>query len=197
MNHQKNVCTSILGAIFVESKEHTAIMRKFTHILPKFLQILPGFSLHQNVWGWVAPPSPTPVLLMFFVSFQTWLFLGEGFCRFWLLLSNCFVKFGYKAFWNLATLRYVVIFAVAFAWHSSRLAAGLYEICLCFYKFIYLMPDDSLEREAAVKIGIQYGKLITDSRFYKPPKWKRKTSFRAVASAGCESAVCLHSRFAI
>jgi len=26
------------------------------------------------------------------------------------------------------------------------------------------------KRKAAVKIGIQYGKLITDSRFYKPPK---------------------------
>jgi len=24
--------------------------------------------------------------------------------------------------------------------------------------------------KAAVKIGMQYGKLITDSRFYKPPK---------------------------
>jgi len=31
-----NVCTSILGAIFVDSKEHTAILWKFTHILPKF-----------------------------------------------------------------------------------------------------------------------------------------------------------------
>jgi len=29
--------------------------------------------------------------------------------------------------------------------------------------------------KAAVKIGMQYGKLITDSRCYKPPKWKRKT----------------------
>jgi len=34
--------------------------------------------------------------------------------------------------------------------------------------------------KAAVKIGMQYGKLITDSRFYKPSKWKRKTNFRAV-----------------
>ena len=37
-DHQKkNVCTSILGAIFVKSKQHTAILRKFAHILPKFL----------------------------------------------------------------------------------------------------------------------------------------------------------------
>jgi len=41
----------ILGAIFVESKEHIAILQKFTYILPKFLQILPGFSLNQNLWG--------------------------------------------------------------------------------------------------------------------------------------------------
>jgi len=41
---------------------------------------------------------------MFFVSFQTWLFLATGFCEFWLLLANFFVKFGYKAFWYLATL---------------------------------------------------------------------------------------------
>jgi len=43
---------------------------------------------------------------------------------------------------------------------------------------------------------MQYGKLITDLRFYKPPTWKRKTSFRAVASAVRESAVCLHRRCA-
>jgi len=50
--------------------------------------------------------------------------------------------------------------------------------------------------KAAVKIGMQYGKLVTHSRFYKPPKWKRKTSFGAVASAVRESAVCLHRSFA-
>jgi len=43
-------------------------------------------------------------LLTFFVSFQIWLLLATGFCQFWLLLANFFVKFGYKAFWNLATL---------------------------------------------------------------------------------------------
>jgi len=52
------------------------------------------------------------------------------------------------------------------------------------------------KRKAAAKIGIQYGKLLTDSRFYKPPKRKRETSFRAVASAVRESAVCLHRSFA-
>ena len=31
---------------------------------------------------------------------------------------------------------------------------------------------------------------------YKPPKWKRETSFRAVAGAVRESAVCLHRSFA-
>jgi len=46
--------------------------------------------------------------------------------------------------------------------------------------------------KAAVKIRMQYGKRITDSRFCKPPKGIRKTSFRAVASAVRESAVCLH-----
>jgi len=50
--------------------------------------------------------------------------------------------------------------------------------------------------KAAVKIGMQHGKRMIDTRFYKPQKWKRKTSFRAVASAVCESAVCLHRRFA-
>jgi len=50
------------------------------------------------------------------------------------------------------------------------------------------------KRKAAVKIGMQYEKLTTDSRFYKLPT--RKTSFRAVASAGRESAVCLHRSFA-
>jgi len=39
---------------------------------------------------------------------------------------------------------------------------------------------------------MQYEKLITDSRFYKPPIWKRKTSFSAVR----EASVCLHRSFA-
>jgi len=50
--------------------------------------------------------------------------------------------------------------------------------------------------KAAVKIGMQYRKLVTDSRFYKPPNWKRETSFRVLASAVRESAVCLHRSFA-
>jgi len=50
--------------------------------------------------------------------------------------------------------------------------------------------------KAAVKIKMQYGKLVTDSRFCKPPKWKRKTGFRANASAVRESAVCLYRSFA-
>jgi len=50
--------------------------------------------------------------------------------------------------------------------------------------------------KAAMKIGMQYGKLITDSRFYKPLKWKRETSFRAVASVVRKSAAGLHRRFA-
>jgi len=35
---------------------------------------------------------------MFFISFETWLFLAIGVCQFWLILANFFVKFGYKAF---------------------------------------------------------------------------------------------------
>ena len=48
--------------------------------------------------------------------------------------------------------------------------AGLCEIGL-FFASIFLMRDDSLDRKGGnVKIGMQYGKLITDSRFYKPQK---------------------------
>jgi len=57
MTTKKNVSTSILGAIFVESKEHTAILRKFTHILPKLLLIVHGFSLNQNVCGCGCTPA--------------------------------------------------------------------------------------------------------------------------------------------
>jgi len=46
---------------------------------------------------------------MFFVSFQIWLSLATGFCEFWLLLANIFVKFGYTPFWILATLSLMVI----------------------------------------------------------------------------------------
>jgi len=52
----------------------------------------------------------------------------------------------------------------------------------------------ALKRNAAVKIEMQYGKLITDARFEKSPK--RKACFRTVATALCESAVFLHRSFA-
>ena len=41
-----------------------------------------------------------------------------------------------------------------------------------------------------VNIGMPYGKLITDARFYKSQT--KKNSFRTVVSAVGESAVCLH-----
>ena len=50
--------------------------------------------------------------------------------------------------------------------------------------------------KAAVKIAMHYEKLVTASRFYNPPTWKRKTSFTAVASAVRESSLCLHRSFA-
>ena len=46
--------------------------------------------------------------------------------------------------------------------------------------------------KVAVKIGMQCGNLITDSKLYKPPKCKRKNSFRVIASAVREPAVCVH-----
>jgi len=54
---------------------------------------------------------------------------------------------------------------------SSRLAAVLYENGLFFYKFILscLMIALKGKGKAALKTGMQSGKLITDSRFYKPP----------------------------
>jgi len=60
------------------------------------------------------------------------------------------------------------------------------------------MPDDRLERKSkgSSKLGMKCGKLIIDSIFYKTPKWKRKNSFRVIASAVRESAVTLHRSFA-
>jgi len=89
-------------------------------------------------------------------------------------------------------------YATAFAYHSSGLAAGLYTIGLSFYKYISLMSDDRLERKrkGSSKNRNAIWKTCTDSRFYKSPKWKRETSFRAVASAVRESAVCVHRSFA-
>jgi len=37
--------------------------------------------------------------------------------------------------------------------------------------------------KAAVKIGVQYGKLITDSRFYKP-QMKTKNQFQGYCQCG-------------
>jgi len=42
MTSKKNVCTLILGAIFVKSK-HIQRFCEGSHILPKFPQILRGF----------------------------------------------------------------------------------------------------------------------------------------------------------
>jgi len=89
----------------------------------------------------------------------------------------------------------------------SRVRSIQFSRCCCavwkwsvFLQVYFLMPVDRLERKgkgkAAVKIGMQYGKLVTDSRFYKSLKWKRKTGFRAIASAVRESVVCLHRSFA-
>jgi len=52
---------------------------------------------------------------------------------------------------------------------------GLLLSCMkmvCFLQVYSLMLDDRPERKrkGRVKIRMQYGKLITDSRFYKPPK---------------------------
>jgi len=58
----------------------------------------------------------------------------------------------------------------------SRLAAMLYEDGLFFLQVYFVFTSYFLmtalkgKEKAAVKIGMQYGKLITDSRFYKPPK---------------------------
>jgi len=41
---------------------------------------------------------------MFFGSIHTWLFLATRFCQFGILSANIFGNFGYKVFWNLATL---------------------------------------------------------------------------------------------
>jgi len=50
-DHQKkNVCTSILGAIFVESKEHTAILRKFTHISQISTDCARIFTKSKRLW---------------------------------------------------------------------------------------------------------------------------------------------------
>ena len=69
---------------------------------------------------------------------------------------------------------------------------------VCFFTSLFfkcLMTVLKWKAKAAVKVGMQCGKLIADSRFYKPPKLKRKTSFRDIASAVRESAVCLHQCF--
>jgi len=51
----------------------------------------------------------------------------------------------------------------------------------------------ALKEKPVKKMRIQYGKLITDARFWKPPK--RKTTFRSAASAVRDSGVDLHRSF--
>jgi len=56
------------------------------------------------------------------------------------------------------------------------------------------MPDDrpARKRKGSSKNRNVCAKLFTDSRFYKHPKRKRKTSFRDIASAVRESQfVCI------
>jgi len=65
--------------------------------------------------------------------------------------------------------------------------------CFC-HKCTILMPNDSFERK---------GNNIDRNAIWKTKNWLKiveafimKTSFRAVTSAACESAVCLHRNFA-
>jgi len=53
---------------------------------------------------------------------------------------------------------------------SLRPWAGLYKIGLFFTSLFLQCLMTAWKGKAAVKIGMQYGKLKTDSRFYKPPK---------------------------
>jgi len=63
MTSKKNVCTLILSAIFVKSKAHTAILRRYSHILPKFPHIFcPDFHQIKSFGGALAPLPTTPVL---------------------------------------------------------------------------------------------------------------------------------------
>ena len=78
---------------------------------------------------------------------------------------------------------------------SLRQCLGCTKL-VCILQVYFSCVLTASKGKAAVKIGMQHGKLVTDSRFYKPQTWKRKTSFKPVASAVRECAVCLQRRLA-
>ena len=117
-----------------------------------------------------------------FLAFFSWVF--DFFQQFyWPFLAFVTEGLGFFEKINLATL-----------FSTCRWAVHNWSVFLQGYFFnAWWRP---WKEKAAVKIGMQYGKLATDSRFSKRPNWKREISFRAVASAVSESAVWLYRSFA-
>ena len=65
MTSKKNVCTLILGAIFLTTA-HQAILRRFSHILPRFPHILREFArifLKSKLLGVNLHPAYTTVVI--------------------------------------------------------------------------------------------------------------------------------------
>ena len=88
--------------------------------------------------------------------------------------------------WELPSLTQIITNAVAFASSVLDLLLACAKAAWFCYKFISLMPKAALKGKAVVKIGMQYGKVMTGARFQKPPKRKPSfTFFIGDCSVGC------------
>ena len=96
---EKNVCTLILGAIFVKSKHihdfcegiHT-FYPNFHRFCPHFKLFCPDFHQIESFGGAFAPPPPTPLCVWYTHSSPstkcTWDFLSVGFWKSTSFLGN-------------------------------------------------------------------------------------------------------------
>ena len=86
---EKNVCTLILGAIFVKSKHiPTAILQTFSKFCQNFHRFCPDFHQIKNFGGVLAPPTLTPVTL----TEPHYMFCGTPVEKHWPTLSGVLVN---------------------------------------------------------------------------------------------------------
>ena len=177
------------------------------------LWLLPNIQCNQwriqgGVWG-NYPPKPLwrPFLVPTEVERDLKILLNNIFCvvKRQGLCAGLYPT-SYRIAWTMLLFRnnYTVSFFlchVRTAQLSQTQSRSQFSTCYCavwkwsvFLQVYSFMPDDRLERKKkdSSKNRNAMWKTYYWLKIYKPPKWKRKPSFRAIASAVRECAVCLH-----
>jgi len=159
----------------------SGILTRCLGILPKFSGIFPGFLTNQSFWVCACIPC-TPASCTTAIIYCSIISLPRQNCPALQINHKC------------GPFRYRTV--LGFALDCAKLVCFVF----CYYNFwfvtivCFLMPDGSLERKG--RSEIRNAKWKTYNRRKILEASKAKTSFRTIASAVGEPAVCLHRRFA-